>query len=125
MTARMLLIVVTVIAVCGAVGGTSVRGSLMGAEAEAEATEPVDPRMRVWDEPGDPIQAKLVDDGRTVLLLPCARDIAVSDGDSVAPLGSGCAYGDGVFHVVEDGALRRVWLFAVVADEEPVLSVSR
>ncbi len=96
----------------------------MGAEAANEGLGDTDGNTRAWDEPGTPVHAELLGDGRGVWLMPGASDIAVADGRDVRSLNPGCTYRDGVFYILEDGVRKRVWLYAVVAEERPSVAVA-
>jgi len=126
MATRLLAVTVVVLLAFVAIGVVSLTGTMEGAEAAARTSElaqdgsgrhvPYQPVL---------IEAELVDDGRTILLVPHAHEVGIRTGNDVQAMGPACWFADGKFYAVdgEAGRAERVWLFAVVAEEKPELSI--
>ena len=117
---------VTILLLVGAlvVGAVSVVGELKGTQGAAEAPELVriNGKLCLPYEP-TAIEAELLDDGRTVLLMPHADDVVVKDGARLEALRPSCLFDDGKFYTCQDGRPQRIWLFAAVSEEKPKVQV--
>ena len=128
MATRLLAVTVIVLLAFVAIGVVSLTGTMEGAEAAARTSElaedgsgrhvPYQPVL---------IEAELVDDGRTILLVPHAHEVAIKADGDVQTMGPACWFADGKFYTTdaEVGGARRVWLFAVVAEEKPDVSIQQ
>ena len=120
---RLINIVLLLLMICAVAGFLSIHAELTAAASAANHTETAVPRMR-GDQPLL-MEAELLPAGKQVLLVPQAADILVKRGGRVEQLGGTCQFGDGKLYVWRQCRKTRVWLFAVISDAEPRVSVER
>ncbi len=70
------------------------------------------------------VEAELLPEGRSVLLLPQYNDIIARDGKSVIPLEGSVGFDDGKYTYWGDMRPKRVWLFMVIAKDKPKITVA-
>ena len=128
MATRLLAVTVIVLLAFVAIGVVSLTGTMEGAEAAARTPELAqDGSGRHLPYRPVLIEAELIDDGRTVLLAPHANGVAIQAEGDVQAMGPACWFADGKFYAVdgEAGPAERVWLFAVVAEDKPEVSIQQ
>jgi hypothetical protein len=124
MIARVLAFGLLVVLGMGVVGTVSLLGDVEGKEAAASMPACV----ATGHQPGlnsHPvlIEAQMAGDKRQLLLMPSANEVAVKHGRRVEPIGPPCWYDDGRFYMFDRGTKKRIWLFAVVCEDEPQVRV--
>jgi hypothetical protein len=114
---RLINIVLLVLMVGAVAGLLSIQGELTAAASAAhdgqllvsqlDAKEPV------------MVVAELVPEGKELLILPQIPDMLLRRGREIEQLSGTCVYEDGKLYAWRKADKTRVWLFAVIADEKP------
>lgn len=120
---RLINIVLLLLMICAVAGFLSIHAELTAAASAASHKETAVPHMR-GDQPLL-IEAQLLPAGKQVLLVPQAADMLVKRGGRVEQLDGTYQFEDGKLYVWRHYSRTRIWLFAVVSDVAPQVSVER
>jgi hypothetical protein len=71
------------------------------------------------------VKAEMLPEGRAVMLMPQYKDILVQDGESVMQMDGGIDFADGQYTRWEHMHPQHVWLFMVISEEKPKITVER
>jgi hypothetical protein len=69
------------------------------------------------------IEAELLPDGRSVILMPQHSEILVKDGKVVESLEGAINFKDGKFYHWDDYRPTRAWVFVVISEDKPKVTV--
>jgi hypothetical protein len=70
------------------------------------------------------MEAEMLPEGRTVMLIPQYDDIVVREGQSFVPIDGAVDFKDGKYIYWGDMHPKRIWLFMVVSEERPEITVA-
>lgn len=121
---RLLGIVLTMAIVAGALGALSISAQMQAvAVGAAESSPQGRPHViRTIDEAAY-LETNLVREGQKLLLFPQTGEVIVSDGKQVRYPDRTYLFKDGKIYTWIDGHMKRVWLFGVIADCPPSITV--
>jgi len=69
------------------------------------------------------IDAELLPEGQEVVLMPQYQDVLVRNGDRVEPAEGSFSFRDGKLHYWGDTHPKRAWVFVVISEDKPKVTV--
>jgi hypothetical protein len=118
---RLLNIVLLLLMVCAVAGFLSIQ-----AEMTAVASAANDQETLVSSVSGKQpmvIAAELMPEDQELLILPEIPDLLVKNGRGVTELNATCQVDDGKLYAWQGLHRTRIWLFAIIADERPRMTI--
>lgn len=120
---RLISIVLLLFGIIGVMGLVSIQGELTAAASAAQAKETI--ATGVIDGQLVVIEAEMVPEGRHLLLAPQVDDVLVKHARKIESLEGTYQFEDGKVYAWHGYERQRMWLFAVMADEKPEITVTR